>query len=151
MSLTLVTAPAAYPITHAETKDYLNVEHSDDDALIDGLIAAATEYAEYYTARDLIERTWDYSFNNFTRSFCLPKNPVQSVTSITYIDANTSPESQTIATTVYTLDAGVTPATIQLQYNQFWPTPRSQHNAVTVRFITGYAGLGSPQDLLSGS
>ena len=147
MSISLVTAPTAYPLTLAEAKDHLKVEHTDDDALIDTMLSAATSYTEGYTGRDLIQRTWDYSFERFPSTFCLPKNPVLSITSITYIDGDTSPEEQTIATTIYGLDSGVEPAVVYRKYAQTWPIPRNQRNAITVRFITGYTGLGSPEDL----
>ncbi|TNE75548.1 MAG: hypothetical protein EP334_10040 [Gammaproteobacteria bacterium] len=148
MSLTLVTAPSQQPITTAEAKAHLNISHSLDDALIAAYIAAATEYAEAYLGRDLIQRTWDYSADAFPsggNAFCLPKNPVQSITSISYVDGNG--DTQALATSVYSLDKGVAPAEVYLQYGQSWPSVRGQRNAVTVRFVSGYAPSGSPQDL----
>ena len=147
MSISIVTRPAAHPVTLTDVKGHLNVEHAEHDALIDTMIASATDYCEQYTCRDFIQRTWDYSLNKFSDPLKLPKNPVLSVASVTYIDATASPESQTVSTDVYALDSGVSPAVLYLNYGKTWPTPRTQRNAVTVRFTTGYTGLGSPQDL----
>lgn len=149
MSLTTITNPALYPVTLAEAKDHLVITHDLDDALIDGLISAATEYAEQYVNRALVQRTLDYSMDYFPASaFVLPKAPAISITSIDYID--TDGATQTLATSVYGLDAGVTPPVVYLKYGQVWPTARSERNAVTVRFIAGYVGLGSPEDVRAG-
>lgn len=145
MSVKLKTAPASYPVSLGEAKTHLHVEHDNDNALITGAIAAATDYAEQYLSRDLVQRTWEYSFDQFpVRGFCLPKNPVQSITSIKYIDTNGA--EQTVSTDVYGVDIGVTPAEVYLKYNQSWPTARNQRNAVTVEFVSGHAPAGSPLD-----
>jgi len=149
MSLSLVTAPAAYPLTLAEAKQHLVVAHGDDDALIAAYLAAATNYAEMYLCRDLVTRTWAYSMDNFPTgsTIDLPKNPVQSISSITYQDVSASPNQQTLATTVYGLDAGIAPAQAYLKYNQVWPSATTLRNSVTVTFVSGYEPLGSPQDI----
>lgn len=147
MSLTLVTDATVYPITTAEAKTHLNVDFSDDDTYIDALIAAATEQAEIFTGRDFCQKTWDYSFDQFpTGDIVLPKYPVQSVTSITYTDQTTSPVTNTLSTTVYSLDSGKKPSVIYQKYGQYWPSATSQHNSITVRFITGAEPTGSPLD-----
>jgi uncharacterized phiE125 gp8 family phage protein len=149
MSTVTVSTPTVYPVTLAEAKAHLVIDHDLDDSLVDGLIAAATEYAEQYTNRALVQRTLDYSMDSFPASaFVLPKAPALSVTSIDYTDTNGDP--QTVPTTVYGLDLGVTPPVIYLKYGQVWPTARSERNAVTVRFVAGYAGLGSPEDVRAG-
>jgi uncharacterized phiE125 gp8 family phage protein len=58
MSSILLTAPAAEPITLTDAKAYLRVAHSDDDAVITALIAAARCHAEAQTRRALITQTW---------------------------------------------------------------------------------------------
>ncbi|WP_372810073.1 head-tail connector protein [Litorivivens sp.] len=147
MSLTLVTAPTVYPITLAEAKAQCVVEHSDHDDLITAMIAAATDYAEKYTGRDLVQRTWDYSFDLFgSGDIELPKTPVQSVTSVTYTDVTTSPELNTLSTAVYGLDSGGDIPFIYEKYDQYWPDHTIVHNGITVRFVSGYAVTGSPED-----
>lgn len=147
MSLTLVSGPAAEPLTAAEAKAWLRVTGSSEDTLISSLIVAARELVEKYLERDLVERTWDWSIDGFPYSenaFELPRTPVQSITSITYVNGD-SPEP-TLATTVYGLDNGVAPPLVYLLYNQQWPAARFERNAVTIRFVSGYASDGSPID-----
>lgn len=50
-------APALLPVTLEEAKAHLRVDHPDDDALIMGLIGAATAACERHTRRSLIVRT----------------------------------------------------------------------------------------------
>ncbi len=148
MSLTLVAKPTVYPVTLDEAKNNSNVEHNDDDTLIQRLIADATDYVEKYTGLDLVQRAWDYKFDQFpSGDIVLPKYPAVSVTSVTYTDMTLSPNEQTLATTVYGLDSGGTDAVLYLKYDQVWPSHTVVHNGITVRFISGYAGLGSPEDL----
>ncbi len=56
--LTRVVAPAFEPLTLAETKLYLRVDHSDDDASIARMIQAAREAAEFYLRRSLVTQDW---------------------------------------------------------------------------------------------
>jgi uncharacterized phiE125 gp8 family phage protein len=152
MALTLVTGPATEPLTPDEVKAHLRVEVDDEDALIDGWIMAAREYVEQYTKRALMPQTWDLVLDSFTAcdySKCgvlwLPFPPVTSITSISYVD--TAGTSQTWSASLYATELPVGPharrATIQPVPYQYYPATRSQPNAVTVRFVCGYADAES--------
>jgi uncharacterized phiE125 gp8 family phage protein len=54
----LLTAPAAEPLSLAEAKAFLRVEHDDDDGVIAALIAGARLYVEGQTRRALLTQTW---------------------------------------------------------------------------------------------
>jgi uncharacterized phiE125 gp8 family phage protein len=58
MSSLLLTAPAVEPLSLAEAKAFLRVEHSDDDDVIGALIAASRIHVEAQTRRALISQTW---------------------------------------------------------------------------------------------
>jgi uncharacterized phiE125 gp8 family phage protein len=58
MSSILLLPPAVEPLTLAEAKLFLRVEHTDDDALISALIAGARIHLETDTRRALIVQTW---------------------------------------------------------------------------------------------
>jgi uncharacterized phiE125 gp8 family phage protein len=58
MSSILLTPPAVEPVTLADAKAYLRVEHSDDDAVITALIAGARSHVEAQTRRALITQSW---------------------------------------------------------------------------------------------
>lgn len=140
MGLSLVTAPTVYPVTLQVAKNHLRVDNDiiEDDALIMGLIAAATEYAETFTRRALISQTWDYKRDAFPNGdgFYLPLPALQSVTSITYTDSDGT--SQTFSSSKYIVDTDSKPGRIALAYQQSWPVTRNIINAVTTRFVAGY-------------
>jgi uncharacterized phiE125 gp8 family phage protein len=58
MSAYLLTAPAAEPLSLSDAKNFLRVEHGDDDAIIASLIAAARNHVEALTRAALITQTW---------------------------------------------------------------------------------------------
>jgi uncharacterized phiE125 gp8 family phage protein len=67
MSSILLTPPAVEPLSLAEAKDYLRVEHADDDDVIAALIASARAHVEAATRRALITQTWRHSRDAWPR------------------------------------------------------------------------------------
>lgn len=66
----------------------------------------------------------------------LPIPPVQSISSIQYVD--TSGATQTLSSANYILDSNSEPARITPAYGLSWPDTRVQVGAVTVTFVAGY-------------
>lgn len=135
MPKTLVTAPSGYPVTLTEAKTHLRVTNTDDDAYINAIINAATAEAETYTRRALLTQTWDVFLDGFSDSMEMPKGQLQSAT-ISYVDSGGA--TQTLATSVYTVDTDSDPGVIRLAYGQSWPSVHDQANAVTIRIVCGY-------------
>lgn len=161
MSLYLVTAPTAEPVSVAEAKLHVRQDDADDDELIRSLIVAAREYTENFTRRALMTQTWDLKLDTFP--YCdeiwLPKAPAVSVTSITYVDNDGV--TQTWSTSAYTTDFPTGPharqGRIVRAYQQTYPQTRMVVNAVAVRFVCGYgaaaavpAGIKQAMKLLIG-
>lgn len=146
MALKLITAAAGLAISVAEAKAHLRVDVTDEDALIELYIKAATEAAEQATGRAIMAQTWELTQDAFASVLHLTRIPVASVTSLKYIDADGT--QQTLGTMLYQLDnfddfsaAKVTPA-----YGASWPSTRPVPNAVAVRYVAGY---GSAADVPS--
>lgn len=144
-SLSLVTPPAEEPITLSEAKAYARIDFSDDDTLIAGFIVAARQQCETITRRALITQTWDLILGEFPeREIEIPLPPLQSVTSITYLDD--SGVSQTLATSVYKVDTANLPGRITLKSGQSWPSTYDESAAVTIRFVAGYGNAAAVPD-----
>ncbi len=143
MTLKLVTAPAAEPITLTEAKLHLRVEHTVDDDLITALIQAARERAEHLLGRALITQTWARVLDAFPpNEIELGMPPVQSITSVVYIDGDG--DSQTMASTDYSLDTTTAPGWLLMAESlSAWPTTLDTANAVTVTFVAGYGASGA--------
>lgn len=156
MGVTVVTPPAAEPVSASELKLHLKIDVSTDDALITTLGKAAREYVEAFTRRSLISTTYDLTLDGFPcEAIELPYPPVSSVTSVSYVDTAGNTQTMTAGTSGYLtrLPAGphAEPATIYRAYGVQWPVTRCQPHAVTVRFVSGYGAAGTdvPSTLLA--
>jgi uncharacterized phiE125 gp8 family phage protein len=118
--------------------------NTTSDPELVALIKSARQQAETELHRYLITQTLDAYFDTWPacdgkHKIVLP--PLQSVTSITYLDANG--DTQTLAADQYVVDAKSQPARITPAYGVSWPSLREQTNAVTVRFVAGYGAAAS--------
>jgi len=141
MGLTLVSPPATFPVTLAEAKAQCRVDDNSEDSLINGLIAAATDYVEQYTGRALVSQTWRLTLDEFADSIIIPKGPVLSVSSVQYYD--TAGLLQTVASTTYTVDKVNDPSWVVLNSDAVWPEILDAVNSVNVNFVAGYSALPS--------
>jgi uncharacterized phiE125 gp8 family phage protein len=151
-SLTLVTAPdAASPFTEvvtvSELKTHCRIDVSDEDTYLEAIILAARQYAENYTWRAFMTQTWRATYDCFPCVIEVPRPPLQSVTSITYVDD--AGDTQTLSASLYQVDTKSQPGRIIPAYGESWPTIRSDTlNAVTVNFVAGYGD--DPEDVPAG-
>lgn len=137
MALKLFTPPAEEPVTLAEAKLHLRETESARDALIQSLIAGATDFSERETGRRWITQTWDLFLDAFPAwGIEIPYPPLASLTSIKYVDS--AGVEQTLASADYLVDVKSEPGRVTPAYGKTWPSIRSQMNAVTVRFVCGY-------------
>jgi uncharacterized phiE125 gp8 family phage protein len=146
MPKSIVTSPTEEPVTLVELKEELRIDsdNTDFDVKLTRGIKAARERAEHYLDRALITQTWDLFMDRFADAIEIPLPPLQSVSSITYIDD--SGVQQTLSTDVYTVDTAAEPGIVRLAYGQAWPSVRCQANAVTIRFVAGYGDQADVPD-----
>lgn len=145
MALVRIAAPATEPLDLATAKLHCRVDGSDEDALITALIVAAREKAEHETGRALVTQTWELVHDEFLWGCLLRKSPVQSVTSVKYLDADSGVE-QTLDPAEYLLDKDSEPGAVVPAYGKSWPGTYAVPNAVRVRYVCGYgAAAAVPQ------
>ncbi len=170
-SLVVVTQPTVEPITLDEAKLHLRVTDNNDDSYITGLITTARQHMEGVLNRCFCTQTLRARLDSFpdlpnaTLKFFIPtysvesylaraislmsgplrllRSPVQSVTSIQYLDANGN--TQTLAQNPapglpgYIVDTDSEPARIAPANNLPWAVTLAQQSAVTILYQAGYA------------
>lgn len=143
MSLKLITAATALPVTLAEAKLAHRFDAADLDTDIEDMIRDATRLAEHEIGKCLMPQTWELTLDAFPDAIRLTRPPVASVTSVQYVDP--AGVLQTLAPSAYILDTtdGYGLAYLLPAYGTSWPATREQASAITVRFVAGYADAAS--------
>lgn len=85
MTLVRTVDPSAEPVTLAELKAFLRVDHGSEDALLQGLIRAARQDVERATALALIDQAWRLVIDTIPASgwLALPLHPLREILSVT--------------------------------------------------------------------
>lgn len=144
MTLSLVSVDGTEPISTSDAKDHLRVDLSDDDVLISAAATAARDYFEADTNRQLVKATYTLTLDDFPRSrhepIRIPRPPLRSVTSITYLDSDGT--EQTWSSSEYTVETfdgpGAQPGRVYPKAEYVWPTTQDVPGAVTITFEAGY-------------
>lgn len=133
-------------VTRANAKLALRVDSADQDDYIDMLIEAAGKTAETYTRKQLWNATHTLRMEGFgdpkyrkpgTDRINLPLPPVQSISSIQYVDING--DTQTWNATNYQVDTSAVVAQVMPAYNGSYPPVRNNtFNSVTITYVSGY-------------
>ncbi len=135
-----------------------DTEHTE----LSAYIAAARRQAETYTSAGIVSQAWTVTLDGFPvdgSPIELPRGPVISVDSITYIDA--AGDEQTIVdapdadppttalSDLVVLDQTTLSATLSLKSSQIWPETGTQKAAVAIAITVGYGTNASdvPQDI----
>src|SRR5690606_10534121 len=135
----LVTAPTMTPVSLAEAKVQLSVDHDEHNAMIEGFIAAAVDHLDGWSGilgRALVEQTWRQDFDCFSGHLRLPLAPVISITSVTWRD--TAGQISTVATDDYALLSDALGPYIKFKSGFSWPGDLNQTNPVSITFLAGY-------------
>ena len=161
-SLVLITPPACEPIALSDAKDHLRVDFTDEDAVIQRLLAQARDQIESNCRRVLVPQTWLLKRDGFPgqdpfytqrgmHSIILPKPPFQSLAWFKFVDVAGVLQTLTATDTAgnltggafygYQLDPGseTQPARLTPPWAKPWPPTRRIPNCVQIQFTAGYA------------
>lgn len=138
-----VTAqPATEPVTLTEAKAQLRVTDDAEDTLISGYIKAARQMIEDYCGIRLVQQTLSFKGSRIADLMDLPAAPIQSITSIAYLD--TDGANQTLSADVYEeVLEGLSPQ-VRLKPNQEWPAIYVAPDAVRVVALAGFTAIPEP-------
>jgi len=164
--------PTEEPLTVDEVAAHVEYGGNDHDEKFVRWIRAAREQVEYDTDLALVTQTWvqrldrppetfwrdqnsrimldDLLFHlpgsGISRWLELQKRPVQSLTSITYLD--TAGDSQTMSSADYELDTKRLQPVVWLAYNASWPATRGIQNSLAATYIAGYGARTAVPQML---
>lgn len=136
--------PTSEPVTLAEAKLHLRIDHSEEDSYVSGLITTARLLAEKITRRQLMTATWvarGDGFPTLGEPIYLQNPPLQSVTSVAYTDANGA--AQTWPAAEYSVDIYDVRGSIRPAYGYSYPATYSSINVVTVTYVAGYSSAAN--------
>lgn len=89
MNPRVIEGPAAEPVTLADVKTDLRIDHNDHDAFLTQLIVEARQWVERRAQLSFITQTLEYIAPRLSSlGFTLPNGPVQSVVAFTYDDSD---------------------------------------------------------------
>lgn len=143
MNWKVTTEPASEPLTTSDVKNYLKVEFSDDDTLIDLLIKSSRQWIERHCRLALLPQTITEIMDSMPveRGFYLNISPLRSITGIYYKD--TDGNQQTWASGNYVTDAISYPPRIQRAYGVTSPTIYDEIASVSAVYVCGFDDAAS--------
>ncbi len=118
---------------------------SIEDTYISTLITIAREYCEDYQHRALTTQTWDLILDKFPSDsdyIEIPLPPLQSVTSVKYIDYAGVSATMTAGLSGYFVDTDNEPGRVCLSYGVSWPSfSEYPYGAIRIHFVAGHTGV----------
>jgi uncharacterized phiE125 gp8 family phage protein len=131
----ILATPAAEPLTLAEAKRWLRVDHADDDALIQALIKGARERIEARTGRAILAQSWRVVLDRWPTDarVTLPVLPVIAVTAVRLLDE--AGAATPLASAIYALEPGAEPPVLALKSP---PNPGRSRNGIEIDLVVGY-------------
>jgi uncharacterized phiE125 gp8 family phage protein len=146
-SLKVATQPVVEPVSVADAKAQLRIDHNSDDTYIAALISAAREYCETYMDETLVDTQYVMRLDAFPAAIELPRPPMsqtagRTAVSIVYT-ASEAGNTATLSTTEYRVDRDAKPGTLRTLYAGSWPSHLLDYGSVTVTWWGGRGDDGS--------
>ena len=147
MEKRLITAMTSEPVSLDDIRLHLRLtDDTTEDPLLPSLLERARLYCEMHTGRAFGTQTWEAYLNFWPgRNYIdLPMPPLQSVTSVKYVDYAAAETTMTL-TTQYLVDDTSDIGRIVLPYGRTWPSFTGYPiNPIRIRYVAGYSALPEP-------
>ena len=132
--------PLAEPVTLADAKAHLRLQHDSEDELVAGLIRAAREEVEAATGLALISQSWRKVLDALPRDEIvhLTPHPVREIISVTVFDGDG--EGLPADLTAYTADVVSRPARVAVSSSIM---PTAALNGIEIDYLAGHGEAGA--------
>ncbi len=146
MALEIITPPSVEPVSLAEVKLRLRVEHADEDSLITDMIAAARMRIEALTGLALVAqrvREWrdDWAVAGTAGAVVLALGPASAVHIVRTYSADGA--AVTFDGANYELTPPVSAGRLVLTPGASWPQPGRAASGIEIEYDAGFGPAGS--------
>jgi uncharacterized phiE125 gp8 family phage protein len=139
MNLRVTVQPTEEPVSVNELKAHLRIDGDDENDLLAGYLTGARMQCELEARRAFVTQTLQLKLEAWPcwPFIILPRPPLQSVTSIVYVD--NAGASTTMSASDYIVDATGEPGRVWLGYGLSWPSATLRPGpSITITYVAGY-------------
>ena len=150
MKLELMTPPGAEPVTLAEAKEFLKIDHGDEDSLLLGLIRSGRLACENFIDRKLVNQVWRCFRNDWGRGpVYLPFSPVSLVEQVAVFQGG---DYVPVSAEGWLLDLDSFRPRLICAPGYRWPDPDIPVAGIRICFTAGYGDSWNevPADIRQG-
>ncbi len=140
--LTLLAPPLVEPVSLAEVKAHLRIDHKDEDGPISSYIRAATISMERWLRRALVRQDWRLTLDTWPiGSLRFPKPPLIAVNAVTLSRLDGSEDI--LDPQFYRVESRAEPGFLIPVGRTSLPEPGQRPGGIGISFTAGYGSDGS--------
>lgn len=138
MTLDRLSAPATTPVSVAEVKAQMRVDHDDDDTLIGTLVDAAVDMVDGTgkLGRAMVTQSWGQWADQAPGWVPLRMGPVQALTAVDYYDADGVLQAATLSDFEIFRDGELYLA--KPKSGAAWPAAQVRPDAIRISWTAGF-------------